>query len=123
MEDTKTKKAYIYISGHTDNKVYIDGDTCYELSERLPGKFMWDESQEIIDKIYLDKDWRLPTIEELELIYRSKIIEFDDGTYWSSSTYDDNVWIFDFNIGGRFDYTCYGGNYEFARAIRTFKIF
>lgn len=83
---------------------------------------MWEEAEEIIGKIYLNKDWRLPTIEELKLIYMSKIIEFDDKTYWSSSTYDNNVWIFDFDLGSRFDYCCYGGNYEFARAIRTFKI-
>lgn len=123
MKGSNEKKAYIYISGKEENKIYIDGDTCYELSERIPGKFQWNEAEEIICLLYLTlQGWRLPTIEELELIYKLKILEFDDGNYWSSSTYDNNVWLFDFDFGSRFDYCCYGGNYEFARAIRPFKI-
>lgn len=121
-KDSNAEKAYIYISGCEENKVYIDGDTCYELSERIPGQFCWNEAQEIINMLYPNKRWRLPTIEELKLIYKSKIVEFDSGIYWSSSTYDDNyAWIFDFNLGSRFDYNRYY-NFSFVRAIRSFKI-
>lgn len=108
MEDF-AEKAYI-----------IDGDVCYELSERIPGQFNWDEAQEIIKKLYPDKRWRLPTIEELEVIYKSKIIDFDIGTYWSSSAFNDNdAWLFDFDKGDC--YISYRKYYECVRAIRSFK--
>lgn len=120
MKDSKTKKAYIYISGHEENKSYIDGSICYEVSEQIPGQFQWDEAQEIIKRLYPYKEWRLPTIEELELIYKSRIINFDIGTYWSSSDFNnDDAWLFDFDKGDR--YINYRKYYECVRAIRAFK--
>lgn len=118
--DTNKNKSFIYISGHRNLKVFIEGDTCYELSEILPGQFELNDAKRIVDMLYSDKEWRLPTIEELELIYDSKIIKIDNRTYWSSSPYNNNVWKFNFNGGNRVYHLENGLAY--VRAIRSFKI-
>ena len=116
----KEKKAYIYITGYEDEKVFIEGDTCYEVSTRLPGQFSWYESQEIIDKLYNSKEWRLPTIDEMRLLYESGIIDYDFNSYWSSSSLaKKDAWIFDFSKGISYGEDC-GCHYS-VRVIRSFK--
>ena len=66
-------------------------------------------------------DWRLPTIEELDLIYKSKeqIGDFVRFSYWSSTAYAEHfAWFQNFYNGMQDndfkDNTCY------VRAIRNF---
>lgn len=118
----KEKKAYIYLTGQENKKIYIDGDTCYEVSLAISGYFSFNESQEIIELIF-GKDWRMPTREELNLIYRNlrgagQIL--DKEYYWSSTSYkDDFVWCQYFGDGGQVEWS---KNYhEKVCAIRSFK--
>ena len=86
-ENKKEKKAYIYLTGHESEKVYIDGDTCYEVSEKI-GEFTFNEAKETIETV-LGKEWRLPNRDELNIIYinlkcSGQIKDVD--WYWSSSS-------------------------------------
>ena len=50
------------------------------------------------------KEWFLPSIEELNLIYKNlklgKLVDFSEGNYWSSSETDfNNVWMQNFGKG------------------------
>ena len=125
VEGTKqTKKAYMYITGHEDKKVYINGNICYEVSERIPGIFTWGGALEIIKRLY-GKDWHLPTKKELNLIYKSlkknNTLIQDDKWYWSSSAVRDNcAWSQYFNGGIQY-ISNRNLNYS-VRAIRTFTI-
>jgi hypothetical protein len=68
------------------------------------GKMTWYEAMKKVAE--LGDGWRLPTIEELHIMY-SKRGEIgglkDDDLYWSSEEYDAhallNAWIFSFNSG------------------------
>lgn len=67
-------------------------------------------------------DWRLPTKEELMVLYtnRDKIGEFKEEIYWSSSIYRDYYdyhYTVDFR-NGNLDYYYYSGSYR-IRAVRT----
>jgi hypothetical protein len=65
----------------------------------------WEEAVESCNN--LGDGWRLPTIDELELIFHNKksiggFVNEAIVTYWSSTLYDDkddskNAWIFFFN--------------------------
>jgi hypothetical protein len=70
----------------------------------------------------LGKGWRLPTKNELNILYknREKIGGFRDDIYWSSTEYDNsNLWFQRFYGGGSQDYgNKFGPGY--VRAIRTF---
>ena len=66
-------------------------------------------------------DWRLPTIDELKLVYllKQSIGGFMDTYYWSSAEDDSNsAWNQDFNVGIQSSYyktSTYG-----VRAVRAF---
>ena len=72
-------------------------------------------------------DWRLPTLEELALLYslRNEIGGFADSKYWSSKinyAYYTTVWYFDFSSGksdtySSYDYTL-SATYCRVRAVR-----
>ena len=63
-------------------------------------------------------DWRLPTIDELRIIYynRSKIPNLKSDKYWSSDIYMSNYLCLDFSSGNE-EYTQYSSCY--VRAVRT----
>ena len=69
----------------------------------------------------LGKDWRLPTKDELNVMYKNKnrIGGFADNYYWSSTEYEGNfAWIQNFDDGLQ---TSAGKNYAvYVRAIRAF---
>lgn len=125
-ENKKEEKAYIYLTGHENERVYIGGDTCYEVSKRLPGKFKFDEAQEIaemFDLLFDEKGWRLPNKNELDLIYDNlkcsgQIIDTD--WYWSSSSNNIYAWKQRFSDGIK----SFGDKCALSsiRAVRPFKI-
>jgi hypothetical protein len=71
----------------------------------------------------LGGDWRLPTKEEIEKIYKYKdrIGGFKDHSYWSSSEFSDNyAWYFNFNDGFANNHDKYvSANY--VRAVRDLE--
>jgi hypothetical protein len=68
------------------------------------------------------KDWRLPTLRELNLIYskRDEIGGFTSTTFWSSTEDDVNdAWIQDFDNGNQ-DFSDKNYIYNSVRAVRFF---
>ena len=91
------------------------------------GKSIWAEAKKICDdyKGGGRTDWRLPSKEELELIYKvlykeKGIKNFAAKNYWSSTLSKTNAsWVFDFHSGDAYDfYNKY--NAYFVRAVRAF---
>ena len=88
-----------------------------EVSDNL-GLMNWYEAVEVCKK--LGPGWRLPTKDELNMLYKNKeeIGGFASTSYWSSSEYDNgNAWGHGFLIGSQFSN---GKNVtHFARAVRA----
>ncbi len=91
------------------------------------GKSIWGEAKGLCDnyKGGTHTDWRLPTKEELLLIYQllfknKGVKSFASKNYWSSSKNNEDVaWVFDFYTGDAYDdYNKY--NAYFVRAVRAF---
>jgi len=91
------------------------------------GKTIWADAKKTCDdyKGGGRTDWRLPSKEELELIYRvlykeKGIKNFATKNYWSSTLSKTNAsWVFDFHSGDAYDfYNKY--NAYFVRAVRAF---
>jgi len=91
------------------------------------GKGKWDDAQKIIKKYRGGRknDWRLPTVDELDLIYRNLKLQdlggFNLDKYWSSLLEnDDYAWTFDFILGTEDTYkksfSCQ------IRAVRSFEV-
>lgn len=122
IEKSIKDEAYIFIKGHEDKKIYINGDMCYEVSLKIPGIFSFNESQEIVE-LLLGNDWRIPTKEELNLIYRNLRVAghiLDKDYYWSSTSYkNDFAWCQYFGDGGLVETSKY--NRKRVCAIRPFK--
>ena len=79
----------------------------------------WEDAKKACER--LGSGWRLPTKEELNILYqnKSKIGGFADNLYWSSTEFDVNV------AGTHYFYDGYQGNYvkdstANVRAIRAF---
>jgi hypothetical protein len=73
----------------------------------------------------LGEGWRLPTKEELNLLYMNKEIIGNFGKiryYWSSTPgrKGDNVWGQNFNNGKQYDDGIFN-NYNYVRAVRIIK--
>ena len=121
----KIKKAYIYLTGHEDKKILIEGDFCYEVSEKMSGEFTFDEAQENIETL-LGKDWRLPSKDELNLIYNTLKVAGqiqDEDWYWSSSlTSNKSRYAWDQNFSDGYQNYTLKEMYCSVRAIRSFKI-
>ena len=69
----------------------------------------------------LGDGWRLPTDEELNILYenKAKIGGFASGYYWSSTEYDDGIaWGQDFYDGYQDDSN--KDNDTYVRAVRAF---
>lgn len=70
----------------------------------------------------LGNDWRLPTREELLLMYKTRnlIGVFANNIYWSSTeTSSVNAWVQNFGSGSQ--YFDYKNNTSYVRAVRDIK--
>ena len=77
--------------------------------KRSPEELTWDEAFDYAKKLRTGgfSDWRVPTKEELEIIYKIKdrcgiSVDHFAFFFWSSSTYTDNTdaaWIVNFDLG------------------------
>jgi hypothetical protein len=99
------------------------------------GIMKWEEAIKACEN--LGDGWRLPTIEELEKIYKfeqappywdelEKIYKYKDiiggfvySLYWSSTVGANKAWTFSFNSGSAVYY--YSSTYFYARAVRALK--
>lgn len=105
---------------------HIEGSRVYEVSEVL-GRHKWEEAKKVAENYRGGgfSDWRLPTKEELDLVYRNLrkpgIITGDE-TFWSSSQLSFYALCAQhFGSGGQD--RLYDARSEFAvRAIRSFSI-
>ena len=85
------------------------------------GEHNWEDAKKICED--LGDGWRLPTREELHLMWlnRESIVSFADGYYWSSSEYNNNyAWGQDFNNGSQYYYN--KNNTSYVRAVRDLSI-
>jgi hypothetical protein len=84
----------------------IDENFNFEVaSEDLPDKYNWYKAIEEVKKI--GNGWRLPTKEELKILYKRKdgIGDFASDYYWSSSEVNSYyAWYQYFNIGYQYYY-------------------
>jgi len=105
---------------------FTEGGTYMECSLGL-GRPNWDDAQKIIKKYRggKKKDWRLPTVDELELIYKNLKLQelgrLSVDKYWSSLQDNaDYAWVFDFSQGTR---ETYKKSYICSvRAVRSFNL-
>ena len=85
----------------------------------FPEKMNWNDAKKAC--ISLGKDWRLPTQDELKVMYQNKdqIGEFYNINYWSSIEQDNNLaWLQGFYLGLK---TCSNKNVKYGvRAVRAF---
>ena len=85
----------------------------------FPKKMMWDEAKKACAG--LGNGWRLPTKDELNLMYlnKDKIGGFAGNYYWSSTEYDnDGAWYQYFGNGLQANANKF--NYGDVRAVRAF---
>ena len=88
-----------------------------EVSDNL-GRMNWDEA--IVACKKLGTGWRLPTKDELYMLYknREEIGGFAYNFYWSSTEYDNfNAWLQYFNYGNQY-YNYKNFNF-YVRAVRA----
>ncbi|MBQ8384378.1 MAG: DUF1566 domain-containing protein [Spirochaetaceae bacterium] len=105
---------------------HIEGPRVYEVSEVL-GAHKWEDAKKVAENYRGGgfSDWRLPTKEELDLVYRNLrkpgIITGDE-TFWSSSQLSFYA-LFAQHFGSGGQDRLYDARSEFAvRAIRAFSI-
>ena len=84
------------------------------------GQYTWKNAKKVCED--LGDGWRLPTREELHLMWVNKdsIGSFAADYYWSSSeSSDGNAWNQNFNSGSQYDTSKTNPNY--VRAVRDVK--
>ena len=85
------------------------------------GKMNWENAKKSCAD--LGNGWRLPTKDELNLMYlnKDKIGGFANSGFWSSTEYGwDGAWHFNFGYGSAYFNDGKGGGY-YVRAVRTLK--
>jgi hypothetical protein len=85
----------------------------------FPKQMNWGDAKRACKR--LGSGWRLPTKDELTIMYQNKdkIGGFATSVYWSSTESGINfAWLQDFGLGGQLSF--YKGNTLYVRAIRTF---
>jgi hypothetical protein len=91
----------------------------FEVYPKDLGKFTWEDAKEACAT--LGEGWRLPTREELHLIWLNKDDSFAAAFYWSSSEDDNNyAWLQLFNFGTQ--YTSLKITTNYVRAVRALTI-
>jgi len=95
-------------NNHTPT-IFYDGETIYVFPNDLSGgSYHWEQANTAcrrINRLGFD-DWRLPTKEELNILYLNKdlIGNFTYGWYWSSTeSYGDRIWVQGFKYGDQAD--------------------
>ena len=96
------------------NKV-LEQHLKFEVYPEDLGKFIWEDAKEACAK--LSDGWRLPTREELHLMWLNKDDSFAAANYWSSSEYKYSLaWVQYFYNG---DQDSYSKSYTlYVRAVR-----
>jgi hypothetical protein len=103
----------------------LTGDRIEVASEDIEGEMNWFQAVRACSN--LGQGWRLPTIEELKVIYSDIYLKgkgnfLKDRIYWSSTEIDNELaWIFYMDIGKAFDIwvTSRKGNTSSVRPVRT----
>lgn len=101
--------------------IILEQHLMFEVYPEDLGEHTWKDAKKVCED--LGDGWRLPTKEELHIMYLNKneIGVFAAAYYWSSSEYNNGVaWVQGFgsgnqNYGGK-DYTLY------VRAVRALSI-
>jgi hypothetical protein len=89
----------------------------FEVYPKDLGKHNWEDAKKVCE--YLGDGWRLPTREELHLVWvnRESIGGFDTVYYWSSSESDSNgAWGQYFYVG--YQLNCNKSSTYYVRAVR-----
>ena len=92
----------------------------FEVYPKDLGEHNWEDAKKLCED--LGDGWRLPTREELHLMWvnRESIGGFAAAYYWSSSEYSDtNAWSQYFGNGFQYSYNKY--NTYYVRAVRDVK--
>ena len=85
------------------------------------GEHKWEDAKKVCED--LGYGWRLPTREELHLMWvnRESIGGFAAAYYWSSSEYGNAIaWNQNFNYGNQ--YSLYKNYSYYVRAVRALSI-
>jgi hypothetical protein len=91
----------------------------FEVYPKDLGKFTWEDAKEACAT--LGDGWRLPTREELHLMWLNKDDSFAAATYWSSSEGNNGgAWYQFFDYGYQYSYHKYNAYY--VRAVRALTI-
>ena len=83
----------------------------------------WEYDDAKVACAKLGEGWRLPTKDELNLLYQNKdkIGGFANGYYWSSTERSDyDAWLQYFDGGRQCDCYKYKGGRYYVRAVRAF---
>ena len=102
-----------------DNVSTIKIDNLEVMTEDLEGRYTWDDAMKACAD--LGDGWRLPTKDELNLLYenKEKIGGFASDYYWSSTEGDlYDAWFQDFFDGGQ--YPSRETTNSYVRAVRAF---
>ena len=97
----------------------ITGDDVQVAYQDFPNKMTWQEAKRACSE--LGSGWRLPTKQELEIMYdqlhKKGQGNFDILSYWSSSEYDaTTAWTFLFSNGNASNY--FKSYIYYVRAVR-----
>ncbi|NWF92281.1 MAG: DUF1566 domain-containing protein [Syntrophaceae bacterium] len=120
--------------GIQNRSTWVDPKTGLEWQCESPGMMTWDQAQAYAASLSLDgkKDWRLPTLAELESLLdrsrgrsdgrplmREEVPFRDNLSYWSSTTFErhtKNAWIVMFD--GAYVLSYYKSNLYHVRCVR-----
>ena len=85
----------------------------------FPIMLNWQDAKKACEA--LGNGWRLPTIDELNILYKNKDIirGFEKFSYWSSTEHDSFAWAQYFVNGFQHDYI--KNDPYYVRAVRTIK--
>jgi hypothetical protein len=101
--------------------IVLEQNLKFEVYPKDLGQYTWHYAKELCED--LGDGWRLPTREELHLMYLNKdeISCFAAASYWSSGEYNTSlVWYQNFNDGNQ--YYNYKHSTNYVRAVRDVTI-
>jgi hypothetical protein len=90
----------------------------FEVYPKDLGQHNWEDAKKVCKN--LGNGWRLPTREELHLMWLNKDDSFAAAYHWSSSEgNNDNAWFQDFLFGNQTNY--YKNSTNYVRPVRDIK--
>jgi hypothetical protein len=101
--------------------IILEQNLKFEVYPKDLGQHNWEDAKKVCED--LGDGWRLPTREELHLMWlnRESIGGFDAACYWSSSdNYFNFAWIQYFHNGSQ--YNGFKSNTLYVRSVRTLSI-